>query len=94
MISYIYIYLTNRIYVNYRRTIEIDQLYYPERLQYFFMVNAPWFFTAIFAIIKPWLDKVTADKFKILGSDYLPTLEKYFFALYFSVLFSKTCVES
>jgi hypothetical protein len=61
----------------FQRTIEIDQSYYPETLQYFFFLNTPFFFQAIWAVIKPFIDKNTVEKFKILGSDYLPTLEEY-----------------
>ena len=35
------------------------------------------FFTAIWALIKPWIDPVTSDKIKILGSDYLSHLREY-----------------
>lgn len=41
------------------------------------MINAPWFFTGIWTMIKPWLDPVTAAKIVIVGSDYLPTLLEY-----------------
>lgn len=60
----------------FRRTLQIDQDYYPERLHHFVMINAPWFFTAMWSMIKPWIDPVTAEKFKILGSDYLPALRE------------------
>ena len=26
----------------FRQTVAIDEAFYPERLQYFFMINAPW----------------------------------------------------
>lgn len=61
----------------FKQTVVIDEAYYPERLQHFFMINAPWFFTAIWAMIKPFIDPVTAEKFIILGSDYLGTLREY-----------------
>ena len=35
------------------------------------------FFTAIWAIVRPWIDPVTREKFQILGSDYIDTLHKY-----------------
>ena len=54
-----------------------DEAFYPERLQFFVMINAPWFFTGIWALIKPFLHAVTAKKFIIVGSDYLPTLRKH-----------------
>jgi hypothetical protein len=60
----------------FRKTLAIDQDYYPERLHTLFMINAPWFFTAIWAIISPWIDPVTANKIKIIGSDYLPALQE------------------
>ena len=61
----------------FRRTIQIDQDYYPERLQYFFMLNTPIFFSAIWTLIKPFVDDVTVNKFKILGSDFQQTLFEY-----------------
>ncbi|KAJ7191525.1 CRAL-TRIO domain-containing protein, partial [Mycena haematopus] len=42
----------------------------------FYIINAPWAFTAIWAAIKPWLDEVTVKKVHILGgpSAYKPEL--------------------
>lgn len=60
----------------FRATLSIDQDYYPERLHTLFMINAPWFFQAVWAIISPWIDPVTANKIKIVGSDYLPALRE------------------
>lgn len=57
-----------------RRQITLDQSFYPETLHRFFIINAPWFFTAIFALISPFMDAITKDKIRILGSDFLPTL--------------------
>lgn len=61
----------------FKQTLMIDQDYYPERLHCLFMINAPWFFTTIWAMIKPWIDPVTAEKFIILGSDYIETLREH-----------------
>lgn len=61
----------------FRACLKIDEAYYPERLDHFFMINVPWYFTALWAIVKPWIDPVTAEKFVLLGSDYLDTLKKY-----------------
>jgi hypothetical protein len=55
----------------------IDQAYYPERLYRLFIINAPWYFSALFAIFKPFIDKRTADKFIIVGSDFLASLTEY-----------------
>lgn len=38
------------------------------------IINAPSTFTAIWAMIKPWLSKETVAKVDILGSDYKDTL--------------------
>lgn len=38
------------------------------------IINAPSTFTAIWAMIKPWLSKDTVAKVDILGSDYKDTL--------------------
>ena len=39
-----------------------------------FIINAPWIFTGVWAMIKPWLDPVTAGKIKVIGSNYQDTL--------------------
>jgi hypothetical protein len=57
--------------------LAIDQNYYPERLKRFFVINAPIFFTAVWAMVRPFLDADTVAKFKIIGSNYLPTLLEF-----------------
>ena len=54
----------------FRQTLIIDEAYYPERLYRLYMINAPWFFTAIWAMIRPWLDPITANKIQIIGSNF------------------------
>jgi hypothetical protein len=49
---------------------EIGQDRYPETMGRFYIINAPWAFAAVWAIIRPWLDAVTASKVEILGSGY------------------------
>jgi hypothetical protein len=51
----------------FRKIITIDQDYYPERLKYFFVINAPWYFSVIWNVVYPWIDPVTRDKMKIIG---------------------------
>lgn len=41
-----------------------------------YIINAPTLFTGVWAIIKPWLDKRTIAKIKILGSNYKSELLK------------------
>jgi len=48
----------------------IGQDRYPEIMGKFYIINSPWAFSAVWAIIKPWLDEVTVSKIDILGSSY------------------------
>jgi len=52
------------------QTASIGQDRYPECMGKFYIINAPWTFTAVWSIIKPWLDEVTVSKIQILGSAY------------------------
>lgn len=47
---------------------------YPETMGKFYIINAPWAFSAVWAVIKPWLDEVTVSKVDILGGGYMETL--------------------
>ncbi|TFL05619.1 CRAL-TRIO domain-containing protein [Pterulicium gracile] len=49
----------------------IGQDRYPETMGKFFIINAPWAFTAVWSVIKPWLDEVTVKKIDIVGSSYV-----------------------
>ena len=42
-----------------------------------FIVNAPMLFSGIWAVVKGFLDEKTRNKIKILGANFLPTLEEY-----------------
>ncbi|KAL0949839.1 hypothetical protein HGRIS_009873 [Hohenbuehelia grisea] len=55
-------------YVNQASAIGQDR--YPETMGKFYVINAPWAFTAVWSIIKGWLDEVTVAKIAILGSSY------------------------
>ncbi|KAF7776811.1 hypothetical protein Agabi119p4_5204 [Agaricus bisporus var. burnettii] len=52
----------------------IGQDRYPETMGKFYIINAPWAFSAVWSVIKPWLDEVTVKKVDILGSGYKETL--------------------
>lgn len=56
-----------RSYVS--KASQIGQDYYPERLGKLFII-APWGFATIWSIIKGWIDPVTQEKIRIVGSDY------------------------
>ncbi|KII96177.1 hypothetical protein PLICRDRAFT_49072 [Plicaturopsis crispa FD-325 SS-3] len=48
----------------------VGQDRYPECMGKFYIINAPWAFSAVWSVIKPWLDEVTVSKIDILGSGY------------------------
>jgi len=52
--------------------------HYPERSKMTFVINAPWWISAAFTIIKPFMDPRTFEKIKVLGSDYKKHLFEYF----------------
>ena len=54
----------------FKRILQIDGRYYPETMAKHFIINAPWIFTGVWAMIKPWLDPTTANKIKVIGNNY------------------------
>jgi len=54
----------------------IGQDRYPETMGKFYIINAPWAFTAVWSVIKGWLDPVTVAKIQILGGSYKDELIK------------------
>ncbi len=48
----------------------IGQDRYPEIMGKFYIINAPWAFSAVWSMIKGWLDEVTVNKVDIIGSAY------------------------
>ena len=48
----------------------ILQNYYPERLGKLYIINAPWGFSSVFAVVKRFLDPVTVAKIMVLGGGY------------------------
>jgi hypothetical protein len=59
-----------------KQMLSMDQAHYPERLHKLIVINAPYFFSIVFAIFKPFIDARTLSKFEVLGSNYMTTLEK------------------
>ena len=55
---------------------EIAQDYYPEILNKMFIVNTGWGFRAIWAVVKPFIDKKTTNKISILGTSFQEELFK------------------
>ncbi|KAL1988128.1 hypothetical protein VTN96DRAFT_658 [Rasamsonia emersonii] len=58
------------VYGYVRQASAISQNYYPERLGKLYLINAPWGFSSVFSVVKSFLDPVTVDKIKVLGSNY------------------------
>lgn len=48
----------------------IAQDYYPEQLGQLMIVNAPWAFTGVWAVVKVFLDEKTRKKIQIVGGKY------------------------
>jgi len=46
----------------------IGQDRYPECMGKFYIINAPWAFSTVWSIVKPWLDEVTVAKIDIVSS--------------------------
>ncbi|KAL4264398.1 Phosphatidylinositol/phosphatidylcholine transfer [Pleurotus pulmonarius] len=69
----------------------VGQDRYPETMGKFYVINAPWAFTAVWSIIKGWLDEVTVAKISILGGSYQPDLLKQIPAENLPVEFGGQC---
>lgn len=76
-----------------QQLLAIDQAYYPEILHKFIIINSPWYFPALYNMFKPFIDARTRDKVIILGTDYLPTLEKYIDRSVIPVEYGGDCPE-
>ena len=50
--------------------VTLTQNMYPEHLASALLFNVPFVFRAVWAIVRPWIDPVTAAKVFFLGSDY------------------------
>ena len=50
--------------------VDIAQNQYPERLRRVLMVNAPFIFKGVWAVIRPWLDPKTATKVVFLSEEF------------------------
>ena len=74
--------MANVDYAFFQEMINVMQQYYPERLGAFYVCNAGWLFSVIWKVVKPWLDKRTAQKIfvnpsrddllRLLPAEHLP----------------------
>jgi len=60
----------------FRSVISLVQDNYPEMAGTVYYVNAPWIFTSLWTLIKPWIKPTTLEKVAILGHDYQAELLK------------------
>jgi hypothetical protein len=61
----------------FKESVRVDESYYPQTLKTMFIINASVYFTALWSVVKLWLDPLTVEKIQILGDDYYPTLIKH-----------------
>lgn len=47
---------------------DMGQVYYPESLHRMYIINAPFYFRGIWAVISPWIDAETREKIHIIGT--------------------------
>jgi len=59
----------------FKKIIAIDEANYPDDLRRLYILNCPKIFTFLWGIIKPWLDKCTLEKIKVVGSEYQEVLD-------------------
>lgn len=59
-----------QVYGYLQRASAVSQNYYPERLGKMYVINAPWGFSSVFAVVKRFLDPVTVNKIHVYGSGY------------------------
>ena len=62
-------FFTVKEYVSQAAAIGQDR--YPECMGKFYIINAPWAFSTVWSIVKPWLDEVTVAKIDIVSSAYV-----------------------
>lgn len=56
------------------RAAKISQDNYPECMGKFYIINAPYLFSAVWAIIKPFLDEVTVNKIQFMSTGHKEVL--------------------
>lgn len=65
-----------QVYGYVQRAAGVSQNHYPERLGHMYIINAPWGFASVFAVVKRFLDPVTVAKIHVYGSGYQTDLLK------------------
>jgi len=60
-----------------KKATNVVQEHYPERGFMVFVINVPYWFTSVWAIVKTWVNPRTLNKIRILGKDYQQELFKF-----------------
>eukprot|EP01083_Nonionella_stella_P177133 621763_1 len=68
--------VTQKIYDFLQESIQIDEANYPDILSQLFVINAPWLFTTVWAVIKLFISERNQQKVQIFGEDYMEELLK------------------
>ena len=56
-----------------------------------YLINTPWIFRSVWAVIKPWLGERTQSKITLLGADYKEELLKHIDADKLPAEYGGTC---
>lgn len=56
---------------------DIGQDYYPEMLGSMYLINSGFWFSALWSVVKNFIDKKTVSKIHVVGSDFLKELAKH-----------------
>lgn len=74
-----------------QKITQIDKEYYPEVLGHVIIINAPMLFTAVWAIVKRFLDAKTISKIRIIGANYQSALDEWIPTNNLPVRYGGTC---
>jgi hypothetical protein len=73
------------------KAAKISQDNYPECMGKFYIINAPYLFSAVWAVIRPWLDEVTYNKIQFMSTGHKEVLLKQIAAENLPVEFGGLC---
>jgi len=70
--------LSTSFYGPIKQILTIDQYYYPETLYKLFIINAPFSFRTLWAVVRPWLHPLTQARIQLMGGqrEFLPKLRE------------------
>jgi len=69
--------MNSKVYALVQKASKIQQNNYPDQLGMLYIVNSPWSFTAVWSIVKGWLDEKTRAKIHIVGGKPIKHLINY-----------------